>query len=311
MRNKILFLILTILCFSNTKATAQSATFAQWEQFALHFNPALTGDFDGTLRFQAKHRNQWQSLFRTNTASAEYKFKAGDKRQFSLGFHTLFDKAGASVFKTKTFNLSTSLVQKINEKHSLAIGFNGGLGNNSINVDSLRWGSPGPDPVASSPSVNYADVSVGLNWKYVTDSHFGFHLGAGFLHVNKPDVSFSQNGNSRLSPRLNLHGNIEIPLANRFSLVPSFLYSNQEIEDQLLFGLYSKLYLDPTYAHSFQFGAFAKTTSNFFGRALNIYVLSVSLELKKMLFGFSFERFTGLQRNTFEFSAGYTLGKNK
>lgn len=314
-------LILCFLSFAYTNANAQGATFTQWEQIPQHFNPALTGDFDGTLKFRAKHRNQWQSVlgansYRASVTAAEYKFKSSDKRKFSIGFHTLFDKAGASAFTTKTFNLSTSMVQKLNNEHSIAIGFTTGLGNNSVDLDNLRWGTqhnsnpnPNPEPLPFNSSVNYGLISTGINWKYVTDSHFGFHLGSALLYVNKPNISLSENGISRLSPRFNLHGNVEIPLADRFSLVPSVLYSAQNFGDQLLFGLYNKFYLDTNYAHSFQLGAFAKTASVLSETAVNIYVLSATLEFKRMLFGLVYERFTLLQSNTFEFSAGYTLGK--
>jgi type IX secretion system PorP/SprF family membrane protein len=305
-------LLILISSFTYINLNAQDATFAQWEHIPQHFNPALVGDFEGSLKFRAKHRNQWQSVlgansFRTSAAAAEYKFKSGNKRKFNIGFHTLFDKAGAASFKTKTFNLSTSLVQKLNDKHSIAIGFTGGLGNNSVNLADLNWGTPNSEPIPLNSSVNYALISTGVNWKYVSDSHFGFHLGSALLNVNKPNISFSGNESSRLSPRFNLHGNIELPLAERFSFVPSALYSKQNSANQLLFGLYNKFYLDANYAHSFQLGAFAKTANYLSESAVNVYVLSATLEFKRALFAFSFERFTLLQSNTFEFSAGYTL----
>lgn len=305
-------IILTIFLFTNTKASAQDATFTQWENMPLHFNPALTGNFEGTLRFRAKYRNQWQSIlgkssYRTSAASADYKFKTGDKRQFSLGFHALSDKVGSAVFKTNTYNLSTSLVQKINTNHSIAIGFSGGLGNNSLNTDSLRFATP--EPLLNS-KVDYGDVSVGLSWQYVRDTHFSFQLGAAFSHVNKPNVSLRQNGDSRLESRFNLHGNIEIPLTEKVSLIPSFLFSKQDFYEQLLFGFSGKWYLKSADTNFVQVGLFAKTATNFNGVDVNVYVLSASVEIKSILLGFSFDRFSRIGSNAYEFSAGYTLGRS-
>ena len=84
----LLFLIISLIFFqSNLKA--QDPTFSQWENIPIYFNPALTGDFDGQLRFSLKYRDQWRSIlgddsFRTGVASAEYKFSGGEKRKFNL-----------------------------------------------------------------------------------------------------------------------------------------------------------------------------------------------------------------------------------
>jgi len=311
---KFLF-FLTLLTFFYQELSAQDVTFSQWENFPVHFNPALTGNFEGSLRFRAKHRNQWRSLlgknsYRISAASAEYKFKTGNKRQFSLGFHTIFDKAGASSFKTKTFNLSSSLVQKLNVNHGISLGFNAGWGHSSIDLDNLSWGNGDPvepEDFNFNSELNFLDISAGLNWQYTTKNHLSFQLGSALHHVNRPNVSLIQNSDNRLPFRFNLHGNVEIPLANKFSLVPSFLFVKRGIESQELLGLSNKWYFKSTDNNFVQVGLFVRSANHFDGTAFDIYVFSVSLEADGILYGFSFDRFQRIGRNAFEFSAGYTL----
>jgi hypothetical protein len=91
-------------------------------------------------------------------------------------------------------------------------------------------------------------------------------------------------------------------------MVPSFLYSSQGPAEQLLFGFNSKWYPKSQNPNFVQLGIFGKSTNNFNGTAINIYVLSATLEIKSFLFGFSFDRFQAIESNAYEFSVGYTIG---
>ena len=123
----------------------------------LHFNPALTGDFEGLLRFRAKYRNQWQSIlgnssFKTSAASIEYNLIKKSQREISIGFNSIFDKAGSLNFRTKTFNLSSSITQHFgnieDSHHSLAIGFKAGIANRKIDFSTIIWPSgPQSEPI--------------------------------------------------------------------------------------------------------------------------------------------------------------------
>jgi len=322
MKYPIIAVVLSILFFTHFKILAQDPTFTQWEHMPLHFNPALTGDFEGEFRFGLKYRDQWRSIlqedaFKTGVASAEYKLAKGDKRKISLGFYTLLDKAGESDFTTNSYQISSSIIQNIGNPedahHSIAVGVQLGMVAQKVDVTQLGFG---PDGMLFEdnfePKKKYPDLSIGLLWNYHSKTHFSSQFGAALNHINRPNTSFSGNSVSRLSARFNLHGHIEIPVANQISMVPSFLFLRQGPSEQLLFGLSNKWYLNQTNGNFVQFGFFGKLTKNFNGRSINAYAGSAIIEINSILVGFSYDRFPNVLTGSsaYEFSLGYTIGRN-
>ncbi len=314
---KILTLVWLFLLLSNIFPTsAQDATFTQWENMPVHFNPSLTGNFEGLLRFRAKYRDQWRSVleksaYKTSAVSFEYKFKKGSKRKLSIGTHSILESAGQSS-SGNSFNFSTSISQNLGNvkraHHKLALGFNLGIATNKLDLDKIIW-PPGVDPEGLKSKNSYPDFSTGFNWQYISDNHFQIQLGSGIAHLNRPNISFSETGIDRLYIRYSIHGNAEIPLMSKASLSPSFLYLKQGIIDQLLFGLAGKIYFISNDNDFFQIGLYAKTTQNYYGTDLNIFVLSTMMEFNSILFGFSVDHFQSIKSNAYEFSIGYILGK--
>ena len=304
-----------MLFIASTKALAQDAVFTQWENMSLYFNPALTGNFDGLLRFRGSHRNQWASLlennsYRTSALSAEYKISTGSVRKISFGALAIQDKAGSLDFRNRTINFSTSLIQHLgnpdNFHHSIALGLNAGLTTRKINFDNAQWPG-GMPPTDINEKANFADVSAGLLWQYRSNNHFSFNLGSALHHLNRPDVSFSDSTVEKLYHRFHLHGHVEIPVVQKFSIVPSFLFSGQRPSEQLLFGLNNRWYPKSVNPNFIQLGIFAKTTKNYNGTNITIYVVSATVEINSFLAGFSIDRFQEIKSNAYEFSVGYTL----
>jgi type IX secretion system PorP/SprF family membrane protein len=318
MNKKSILIALAVFFIATSKALAQDPVFTQWENMPLYFNPALTGNFDGVLRFRAIYRDQWGSIlkglsYKTSAISADYKFSGGSARKISVGAFGTLDKAGSLNSSNKAINFSTSVIQNLgnpdHSHHSIALGLNVGLANQKIDVDNLQWpGGGGTPPTDIKGKINFTDVSAGLLWQYRSSTHFSFQLGSALHHLNQPNVSFYKDGVVRLYHRFNLHGNVEIPLAPKLSMVPSFLFSSQGPSEQLLFGFNSKYYLKSLNPNFVQLGLFAKASNNYNGRAINVYVLSAAVELNSILFGFSLDHFPELESNAYEFSVGYTIG---
>lgn len=321
MKYPVVLLLIIFMTFVKSDLKAQDPTFSQWENIPIYFNPALTGDFEGTLRFRLKYRDQWRSFlnedaYSTGIGSVEYKFAKGENRKVSLGFYALRDQAGDSEFTTNSYHLSTSVSQNLGNVeqsyHAISVGINIGAANRKVDFIIFP-----PDPFMPGPfetttlKTEYFDLSAGLNWKYHTKTHFTAEIGTALNHVNRPDDSFSGNSNQRLPMRFSFHGNIELPLAKKISALPSFLYLKQGPAEQLLFGLSGKFYFKEDFHNFLQFGFFAKTTKNFNGTNIGVYVGSATIEINSILIGFSFDRFTNLplDGNAYEFSLGYIIGK--
>jgi len=315
MKNKSILFTLTLIFFAGSKALAQDALFTQWENMPIYLNPALTGNFDGLVRLRAQHRNQWRSLlkddsYKTSAVSAEYKFSNASARKISVGALFIKDKAGSLDFRNGSINFSTSVVQNLGNPdkalHSIAFGFNVGWASRKLDLENAHW--PGPPPTDINEKTSYPDVSAGLLWQYKSINHFSYQLGGALHHLNSPNVSLFDSSVSKLNHRVNLHGNIEIPLVRSFSMVPSFSFSSQGPSEQLTFGFNNKWYPKSSSPNFVQLGIFATSTKNYNGNEINAYVLSATVEMNSFLLGFSFDRFEEIESNAYEFSVGYTFG---
>ena len=315
MKYKLILFTLTLIFFAGSQALAQDPHFTQWENMPVYHNPALTGNFDGLVRVRAQYRNQWRSLlkdnsYKTSAVSAEYKFSNASTRKISVGALFFKDKAGSLDSRTGSIHLSTSVVQNLGNPdkalHSIAIGFNVGWASRKIDFGNAQW--PGPPPTDLNDKTSYPDVSGGLLWQYKSKTHFSFNLGSALHHLNRPNISFSDSGVDKLYHRFNLHGHVEVPLVQQFSIVPSFLWTDQGPSEQLLFGLNNRWYPKSSSPNFVQLGIFAKTARSYNGNEINIYVLSATAEINSFLLGFSFDRFQEIESNAYEFSVGYTFG---
>ena len=175
-----------------------------------------------------------------------------------------------------------------------------------IDLEGAHW----PDSMAHTDinsKTSSADVSTGLLWQYRSKTHFSFNLGSALYHLNKPNTSFSDSNVVRLNHRINLHGQVEIPIGQKFSVVPSFLFGSQGPSEQLLFGFNNRWYPTSNNPNFVQLGFFAKTTKNYNGSDVSIYVVSAAVEINSFLVGFSFDRFQEIESNAYEFSVGYTF----
>src|SRR5688500_530644 len=224
MKNKSILIALTVFFIAGTKALSQDAFFTQWENMPLYFNPALTGNFDGLLRFRANHRNQWASLlkdnsYQTSAISAEYKLSTGSVRKISFGILAIQDKAGSLDFKNTTINLSSSVIQHLgnpdNLHNSISFGLNVGLTTRKIDFENAQWPG-GMTPTDINEKINFADISAGLMRHYKSNPRFSLNLGSALHHLNRPNASFFDSGVDKIYHRFNLHGHVEIPLVQNF-----------------------------------------------------------------------------------------------
>lgn len=318
MNNKSILVVLSLLFLIGMNVLAQEPVFSQWENSPLYLNPALTGNIDGQLRLRTQYRDQWRSIYKdagykTATVSADFKFRNANIRKINIGALFFRDKAGSLDFVNEGIYVSSSIFQPLgnpdNSHHSIAIGLNAGWASRKINFADAHWPG-GVPPEDFRDKIGYPDVSTGLLWQYKCKTHFSYQLGMSLYHLNKPNISLFNNSLEKLSHRLNLHGNIEIPLVKSFSIVPSFLFSSQQPSEQLLFGFNNRWYPKSSSPNFVQLGIFSKTTKNYFGISdISSYTLSATVDINSILIGFSYDRFQKIESDAYEFSVGYIFGK--
>lgn len=256
-------ILLVSLC---TTTLAQDIHFSQIGRSPLNLNPALTGIFEGDLRFMGNYRTQWNSVpvgYETTSIAVDRSFynKNYEDHFFSGGLLFNHDIAGDSRLTLSSLGLSGSYTKRMGRAHFLTIGLSGTVTQRNFSTSGLRFDSQfnnetrGYDSSLSSQE-NFgdgsmkilADVSTGLNWHYRVpkqDRRTNFDVGLGILHFNQPVKSFQEMEEEKLPIRWSTYAFSEIQLGDsKLDLLASGIYQYQEPHRELEFGLGLQVHLN-------------------------------------------------------------------
>lgn len=239
------FLPILLVALSILKANAQDPHFSQFYMTPLYLNPGLTGAFDGNYRLTALFRGQWGEvlrnesvpMYRTYTASADFRTNKGFGKGDAFGFGASFmgDQAGESKFGFNTGGLSLAYHKALNSRATnfLTLGFSSSIYQQTIDFSRLQFGSQwdGNAYNALLPTneflVNnrflYWDVNAGMLWYMKVAKRTSVYVGASAFHINRPSISFLGDKNVRLNMKFVGHGGVRFPLKGRFDMQPKFI----------------------------------------------------------------------------------------
>jgi type IX secretion system PorP/SprF family membrane protein len=225
-------------------ALAQDFHYSLWHMSPLTLNPANTGAYTGDVRVVNNYRMQWFTVttpFKTLSAGVDapiFKKKMQGTDFFAAGFVFNNDKIGTSALKTNRYDLSFAYHKDLGGMRAnyISIGFQTGLGQQSINLGSMSWDSQydGLQYNAALPSMEggggshiWFDQSVGLLYTGTGNDRFKNMIGISCLHLTRPDVGFMMS--DRLYRKLNVHWTAQVALGANSNavLVPTTLYSRQ------------------------------------------------------------------------------------
>lgn len=227
---RLTFTAILFLGVFSMSLNAQDIHFSQIANSRLNINPALTGIFNGDMRFAANLREQWDIFdpvveYLTVSGSFDKSFynNVNHTRPAAFGVLFNFDRAGDSRMTNAYLGLSGSYTQKLSEKYSLTGGAMLGLGQRSFSDKGLRFDEQwtGSRVVTSLPHGEdfsddtrlYADLSAGVNLRYqLPNATYSFRgnsidVGVALYHINRPNVNFlSFEDDLKLSRRLSVYG---------------------------------------------------------------------------------------------------------
>lgn len=300
---------------------AQDIHFSQFDSSPLNLNPALTGSFDGDLRFIANLKNQWQSItvpYRTISSSID-KTISLQKQKFGIGLLVNADKAGDSEYGTTQVKLSFSYGKYLNKDSSFyaSTGANISLNQNSINYNNLYFGSqfvngrynsnlPNNETFNKS-SIYYVDFSAGINFIYKINNKTPLHFGVGFTHLNSPQQSFNKEQLSKLDRKYNFHLTSNIEINERYSFLPQIVYYKQGKFQELDYGGLIKGKVNNISFHNFYLGGWIRNK--------DAAIANISFDYQNMYIGISYDINTSQLRRAsngfggIEFSLIYILRK--
>ena len=247
------FIALVVLfCLTSQKSPCQDATFSQFYNNPIYYNPAYTGSNQG-LRAKLNYRNQWNNLpanydnytFIMDVAEPNLPGAGG------LGMIVQSNFDGFGNVKTTSATLSASA--KVHPAENFLTQFGMGLSfvHRSINWDDFvfsdmldpRYGKVNNTYFndGAYDEVNYPDFSAGILFRYCEsaenmESIVGT-ISLGVQHVFNPDISF-EGEEAKLPLKLVIMGDMLFdnnresrnrnPKKNKmFKLNPAFLFEKQ------------------------------------------------------------------------------------
>lgn len=255
---------------------AQDIHFAQFNQSPLTLNPALAGT-TVWIRGVLQYRGQWGWADAYSTIGASFdvkskkrwlkvkkmteKYRQPGEDGFGWGINVFNDRAGDGKMGTLQANAALAYQIYLNPQSMLALGFQGGIMQRSINFDKLYWGTQ-YDPNSSTGWSNNCvgchadnaiasgdgnfiipDLNTGLIYTYKKSERYmrgsdqkEFTLGAALFHVTQPKYSFL-GSSEKLYQRMVIHGTGTFGIANTsLAISPGFLMARQGPNQEILLG---------------------------------------------------------------------------
>lgn len=84
-------------------------------------------------------------------------------------------------------------------------------------------------------NLSYPNIGAGLQWN-LNKHKIKYQFGLSLNHLNKPGLSFLENSNVRLEPKLNIETQISFPLQDFWEMIPSFQYEIQDNYKKFVLG---------------------------------------------------------------------------
>ncbi len=244
-----LLLFLAIL-MEQEPVIAQDVQFTQFYASNMYVNPAFVGS-SHLGRLISHSRYQWPGIeakYVTTLASFDFYHP---RTNSGFGGYALRDWQGQRNLSTNEFALMYSYELPVNERYTLRLGLQGTYVSRYLNYSVLnfpdQFDDNGPlDKSSNEPfgndKIRYGDVTAGT---VLYSKQTWISVAA--KHLNRPNQSFYNSGDSRLPVKYSVAGGYKIYLRKKsvysrnghiVSLVPSVHYKFQGKSDQLDVGLY-------------------------------------------------------------------------
>jgi len=213
---KKVFLIIVIVggCLASY---AQDPHFTNFNIATQQFNPAMTGQFEQTVKASLLHKSQWKSVgsgFRTNGMDAQYKLLSYSSDSYAgFGLFIMQDQAGKAQMKTFQVMGTAAYHLVANSKNLLSAGGSIGYFQRGVDVQGLAWDSQF-NGISYDPSLDdkerfltdrrsTIDIAAGGTWKHKGKKRYG--LGYAVRHAGQ-QITQVARGNDKLRFRQTYSG---------------------------------------------------------------------------------------------------------
>lgn len=286
----------------STGLQSQDIHYSQYYNSPLNISPALTGMYNGDMRFMGNYRNQWSSVpvdYRTFTAAFDMKYfhKKLENGFFGGGIVLNTDEAGDSELGMTQVALSGAYTQQVNDNNMMTAGFQFGLGQRSFKLNALLFGNQWNGDIYSATeatgenfnntSATFIDVGAGFNWRVQFDEGLRrLDIGVGAFHLNKPQQKFYEGGDVSLPMRFSAYASGEAEINELWSVVFHGIAQFQGSYKEAISGAGAKYWLSK--ARGKEMALQLGTAYRFLGRA-DAIIPSVELQYLAWKFGLSYD----------------------
>lgn len=321
-------LAFTLLASLNNFAKAQDPSFSQFFSSPLTLNPALTGNFNGTMRAVSNIRSQnadYNNAYNTKTLSVDFNLLANKIKsidRLSMGVLLLSDQTGNKIITQNNLGLSLSYLKGLDDeqKRSITIGFQSNYSNRRFNAANAQFEdqlTPGGFTLPSGDillnnnlSKTAVDINTGILFQYAPTSEHHYYIGASLFNLLQAQKEFG-SGTSVSPLRKTIHGGMMSPIGYAGTFHASFQFQQQTNFNQLLIGgAYSYYIKDALRSYvELYLGAWYRTDQSiipYIGIEWNYWRLGYTNDMN-----FSNRINAGQLRYSNEVSLYYTLNKDK
>lgn len=320
-------LSLVLMPLLHQHVIAQDPQFSQFFSSPLTLNPALTGNFNGTMRAVANIRSQnanYANAYNTKTTSVDFHLLSKQIKQndhLSMGILLLSDQTGNRVITQNNLGLSLAYMKGLDEeqKRSVTVGFQMNYSNRRFNTsnaqleDQLTPGgftNPSGDPLLfKNLSRSAIDVNAGILYQYNPTTENHYYIGASLFNILGSQKGL--NDQAVVGLRKSIHGGMYSPLGYNGTLHASFHVQQQRSFNQLQVGAaYSHFIKDALRSYvELYLGAWYRTDQTlipYIGVEWNYWRLGYTNDIS-----FSRQITAGQLRHSNEISLYYPLNKDK
>lgn len=162
------------------------------------------------------------------------------------GIQLQTDKAGDLDFRTNSVGLSAAYLKTLDKGDKfVSFGFQSAYVTNSVDYSKIVAFDDEPSIQAgANDKISYWDISAGVGYFHNINKDYAFSIGAAVFHLNKPYVSFLDNGYNDsdlyLFRKLVIHGTGDFQMSRKSVLKPSFIYKDQGPHKQITLGTFWK-----------------------------------------------------------------------
>ena len=229
---------------------AQDIHFSQFYMNPVFLNPALTGNFNGDMRFAANQRSQWKSVSRPyNTIG----ISAESREEYIVpsmyyGVNLFHDVAGDGNYRTVEFNVSSAYRFYLDHDsiHQLTPGVQIGVNHRSIDFSKLNFDSQFNgyyyDPTLPNNEVfgnakrTGLNFNLGLVYSWKPEKRKEIVAGIGWFNIPQMKQSLYGNDLIKRDRRVSIHANGVYKLNFEWDLQPGLYVQLQGKYKEIIFG---------------------------------------------------------------------------